>query len=139
MQKINAYIGFNGKCREAMEWYQQCFGGELSIVTFAESPLAEQMPAESQNDVVHSCLSNGNMVLMGSDMTGPHGFVPGNTVSLMISCESEDEINKLFSQLSTDGEVTCPLGEQFWGDTFAAVVDKFGTCWLLNLSKNPQA
>ena len=139
MNQINAYIGFNGKCREAMNFYQQCFGGELSIMTFAESPLAEQMPPESQNNVVHGCLTNGNITLMGSDMVGPQGFVPGNTVSLMIACSSEEEINTLFAQLSAGGQVTCPLGEQFWGDTFAAVVDKFGTSWLLNYGKSPQA
>ena len=139
MQNINAYIGFNGKCREAMGFYRQCFGGELSVMTFAESPLAEQMPAESQNDVMHACLTNGTVMLMGSDMVGPQGFVPGNTVWLMINCNSEDEINTLFEQLSNGGQVTCPPGEQFWGDTFAAVVDRFGTSWLLNYSKTPQA
>lgn len=139
MQQISAYIGFNGKCREAMGFYKECFGGELSIMTFAESPLAAQMPAESQNDIVHSSLTNGTITLMGSDMVGPQGFVPGNTVSLMISCDSEEEINLLFTRLSDGGQVTCPLGQQFWGDTFAAVIDKFGTSWLLNYSKTPQA
>jgi PhnB protein len=139
MQQINAYIGFNGKCREAMAFYQECFGGELSLMTFGESPLAEQMPPESQNNIVHGSLTSGNVTIMGSDMVGPQGFVPGNTVSLMIDCSSEEEINTLFAQLSASGQVTCPLGEQFWGDTIAAVVDKFGTSWLLNYSNSPQA
>ena len=139
MQQISAYIGFNGKCREAMSFYKECFGGELTIMTFAESPLAEQMPAESQNNVVHSNLTSGNMTLLGTDMVGPGGHVPGTTVSLMISCDSEEEINTLFSKLSESGQVTCPLGEQFWGDTFAAVIDKFGTSWMLNYSKAPHS
>jgi PhnB protein len=137
MTQINAYIGFNGKCREAMNFYRKCFGGELTIMTMGESPMAEQMPAESHDTILHCSLSNGAVMLMGTDMTGPQGFVPGNTVSLMIRCSSEEEINRLFEKLCEGGEVTCPLGKQFWGSTFAALGDKFGTSWMLEYSEAP--
>ena len=136
MKNINAYLSFNGQCREAMNFYQQTFGGELTIMTFGESPMAENTPAEAHDNVLHSCLINGDVTLMASDMAGPEGFVPGNTVSLMISCSSHEEITDLFSKLSSDGTVTCPLGEQFWGSTFASLTDKFGINWLLEYSKS---
>ena len=40
MAQLNAYLRFNGKCREAMTFYQACLGGELTIQTVGESPMA---------------------------------------------------------------------------------------------------
>ena len=28
MKIINPYVGFNGRCREAMNFYQECMGGK---------------------------------------------------------------------------------------------------------------
>lgn len=139
MTQISAYVGFNGKCREALTFYQECFGGELSLMTMGESPMAEQMPAKSHDSILHGSLTNGNVMLLGSDMVGPEGFVQGNTVSLMVSCSSEEEINTLFAKLSEHGQIGCPLGEQFWGSIFAALTDKFGTSWMLNYDKSSGA
>lgn len=139
MKQIHAYVGFNGKCREAMCFYQECFGGELSLMTMGESPMAEQMPKESHDDIMHSSLTVGDVMLMGTDMVGPQGCVAGNNVSLMIRCSSEEEINTLFSKLSVGAQINCPLGEQFWGSTFAHLTDKFGTNWMLEYSKAPQS
>ena len=69
---------------------------------------------------------------MGTDMVGPGGFVEGNTVSLMLDCSSEAEINKYFSALSSGGNVNMPLEKTFWAERFGAFTDKFGKSWMLN-------
>jgi PhnB protein len=46
MTQINSYLTFNGNCREAMNFYKDCLGGELNLQTIAESPLADKMPAQ---------------------------------------------------------------------------------------------
>jgi PhnB protein len=135
MTQINAYLIFKGNCREAMIFYHDCLGGELLLQTVAESPLAEQMPLKLQNLIIHGSLTNGTLVLMGADKMDKSRYVKGNTVSLMLNCRSEEEIRTYFTRLSTDGEITHPLEDTFWGALFGGLIDKFGTRWLLNFAR----
>ena len=136
MTRIDAYIAFNGSCRAAMEFYKECFGGELTLLPVAGSPAEEHCPPEMKDQVLHASLINAGLVLMGSDMVGPAGYVKGNSVTLSVNCSSDDEINSFFSKLSEGGEVTDPLGVKFWGATFGMLNDKFGIRWMLNYDKN---
>ena len=137
MTQINAYLHFGGNCREAMTFYKDCLGGELMLKPVEGSPVANQMPAEVRGGILHSTLTTDAFVLMASDMTQTP-IVRGNAVSLCIDCSSEEELSPFFSSLSSSGNVTCPVGKQFWGATFAALTDKYGTDWLLNHDETPK-
>lgn len=54
MTQINSYLTFNGNCREAMTFYQECLGGELFMQTIGESPMAEQMPLPMKESILHA-------------------------------------------------------------------------------------
>ena len=134
MNSIVAYLHFNGNCREAMSFYQACLGGDLALQTVGESPMASQTPPESHQDVMHSMLSSGGIALMASDM-GKGQFVHGNSISLMISYDTEEEINRCFARLSEGGTVQYPLAVQFWGSIYGELTDKFGLTWTMNYDK----
>lgn len=130
MAQIKAYLGFTNGCREAMEFYRGCFGGELSVQTVAESPTAAEMPAEMQERVMHASLESGDLTLMGSDM-GP-GAAGSGLVSLLLECASAEEIERYFERLAEGGRVTQPLVPSFWGSTFGHLTDRYGISWMLN-------
>ncbi|MEO6977227.1 MAG: VOC family protein [Mucilaginibacter sp.] len=135
MNTINPYIGFNGKCREAMTFYQECLRGELELQEVAGSPM-EQHWAGEMNQIFHSSLTvSGTQLLMGSDMVDQSGYHKGNNIALAMGCSSEAEIRALFDKLSVDGKVTAPLKEQFWGAIFGSLEDKYGIRWMLNYNK----
>lgn len=136
MTQVNVYLTFNGNCREAMTFYKECLGGELSLQTIGESPMAEQMPPQMKQGILHSTLVNGGLIIMASDMAGEQGVKRGNSVSLMLNCSSEEEIRTFYSNLSAGGKATHPLEETFWGALFGDLVDKFGNPWLLHYDKN---
>ncbi len=135
MSQIAPYLGFNGTCREAMTFYQQCLGGDLTLNTVADSPIADQMPPEAANNILHSTLQNGGATLLGSDMMGAKP-VQGNNVSISLDCGSEEEINRFFSALAVGGHITHAVKVEFWGGTFGALTDKFGINWMLTYDKN---
>ena len=135
MTQINSYLTFNGNCREAMTFYKQCLGGELVLQTVGESPMADKMPPQMKKSILHSTLTRGSLVLMGSDMVGEQGVIKGNTVSLMLNCSSEEEIKNCYSNLSKGGEATHPLENTFWGALFGDLTDKYGNHWLLHFQK----
>lgn len=131
MPKISPYLNVDD-ARAALNFYKECFGGEIYIMTVAETPIAKQMPPEAQNKVMHSSLTSDDVSILISEMRGPEGFVRGNTVSMMVNCASEAELNQFFAKLSPGGQVMMPPGQQFWGAIFSSFTDQFGIQWLLN-------
>ena len=136
MAAINAYLTFNGKCREAMTFYKECLGGELNIQTIGESPMASHMPAQMKEHILHATLTRGDMVLMGSDMVSEDGLKKGNAVSMALSLNSEEEIRNCYRKLSQGGNANHPLEDTFWGALFGDLTDKYGNHWILNFTRS---
>ncbi len=135
MTQIFAYINFAGNATEAMNFYKDCLGADLVIQKVGGSPVEAYCPASMKDQVMHSALTKGPLLLMASDMQGPGGFTGGNTVALSLNCSSEEEINTFFTRLSAGGTIVDTLGVKFWGAIFGVLVDKFGIRWMLNYDK----
>ena len=131
MSQIAPHINFNGTCREAMTFYQQCLGGELTLHPVAGSPMADMVPAEAANNIPHAVLVSGTSTLLGSDMmTGR--IEQGNNMTVSVDCGSNLEINHLYAALAEGGHITHALKAEFWGATFGTLTDQFGTKWMFN-------
>lgn len=132
MIQISPYLTFNGNCREAMTFYRECLGGDLTFQTVAETPIADQCPAGMQDHIMHSTLVMDDAVLMATDMTQSDGVKTGNDMAVSVNFESKDEINACYSKLSSDGKVIKPLEESFGNSLFGVVQDRYGKVWMLN-------
>ena len=136
MSVINAYLSFNGKCREAMSYYKDCLGGELTFQPVEGTPMEANCPGAMKQHILHSMLQKDSMVLMATDMVGPEGFIKGTNMSLSVSCSSEEELKNYFTTLSKEGKILDPLSERFWGSVFGCLVDKYGVMWMFDYHKN---
>jgi PhnB protein len=131
--RLNPYLSFRNNAREAMEFYKDVFGGELTTSTFADFH-ASQDPAED-NLVMHSQLeSPSGLTMMASDTPARMEFNPGNTYSISLSGEDDAELRGYWEKLSDGGAVSMPLEKAPWGDTFGMCNDKFGVAWLVNIA-----
>lgn len=129
--QINPYLRFNDdKCKEAMEFYKNAIGGELTMQTVGESPMAGEMP-EGQNKIMHATLKNGNAVILASDMMRDKAKV-GDNIAVSINYDTMEEGRKAFDALSQGGEPFMPFEKVFWGDYFGVFTDKFGIEWMIN-------
>ena len=135
MKAYQPYLNFDGTAKEAMTFYQQCLGGELSIQTFGD--VNAPFPG-AENRVMHARLDNGPAFLMASDSMPGTGVIQGNNVHVNIDCGTLEEIEKFFPALAEGGTVTMPLDNTFWGARFGMLTDKFGIHWMMNyeLPKN---
>lgn len=133
--QIYSYLTFNGNCREAMTFYKECLGGELTFQTVGEMSLATKMPKRMKDCILHAMLAKGALVLMASDMVGEEGLIRGNRVSLSLHCSSESEIRNCYTELSSGGLVNHALEENFSGALFGELTDKYGNHWILNHKK----
>ncbi len=134
MKRLNAYLRFNGNCKQAMEFYQKCLGGKLNVMTVGGSPMAAQV--KDKNQVIHSALDADGMVLMASDTMGMMELSKGNTCVLCISGDDRKAIEGYFSKLSAGGKVTQALSEMFFG-MYGTLTDKFGVDWMFQIDKTP--
>ena len=136
MTQISSYLTFNGNCKEAMTFYKKCLGGKLMLQTIGESPMADKMPQQMKECILHSALTKKSLVIMGSDMVSEQGLIKGNAVSLMLNCSSEKEIRACYANLSDGGRATHPLHVSFWGALFGNLTDRYGNHWILHFDKN---
>ncbi|MDX5371206.1 MAG: VOC family protein [Pseudomonadaceae bacterium] len=132
--KIHAYLIFDGQCAEAFRFYQQALGGELQLMSFADSPACGDVPAEHRERTMHACLSVGGELLMGSDcMPGdPYEGIKGCHIS--IQAEDMVQAERLYRALSAQGSVQMELQRTFWAEGFAMLSDRFGVAWMVNCS-----
>jgi PhnB protein len=131
--RLNPYLGFRDNAREAMNFYQSVFGGEITRSTFGEYQASED-PAE-QDKIMHSELTTpSGFSLMASDTPKSMDLPTSSSVTVSLSGENEAELTGYWEKLVEGGSVTMPLNKAPWGDSFGMVVDKFGTNWMVNIA-----
>lgn len=133
MPTLNPYLTFSGNCREAMLFYKECLGGELSFTVVGESPVASQVPPQMKDYILHAHLKTTELDLMATDMQ-PEKLNEGNAVHLCLVCKTEEETRTLFEKLSAGGNVKQPLSEMFFG-LIGTFTDQFGKSWILECNK----
>ena len=130
--QMTTYLSFKGQCETAFKFYEECLGGRLgAIFRYAGSPLADQVPADWQDRVMHGSLTIGDQVLMGGDVA-PDRYEEPRGFSLSLQIKSTTDAERVFRELARDGRVVMPLEQTFWAARFGMVVDRFGVPWLIN-------
>lgn len=130
--QLNTYLSFRGDCEAAFTFYEECLGGKLgAIFRYAGTPLADQVPADWQNKVMHGSLAIGEHVVMGGDVA-PDRYEKPKGFSLSLQMKNTTEAERIFELLSKDGTVLVPLEKTFWAARFGVLVDRFGIPWLIN-------
>lgn len=131
MKGLITYLTFNGNCREAMLFYQDCLGGELTLQTVGDTPAKTGLPDHMRQFIVHSTLKRENLSLMGTDMVGDEGLIKGNNSSILIECSTKEEAKEVYDKLSEKGRRTHPVKKDYWGALFGGLKDKYGNHWLI--------
>ncbi len=133
VSRLNPYISFAGNARQAMEFYQSVFGGELTLNTFGQYGPPD---ADYADQIMHGMLeTDQGFALMGSDTPpGMKDVTPGNNIVVSLSGD-DDVLREYWEKLSGSGTVSMPLEKQVWGDEYGACTDQFGIAWMVNISQ----
>lgn len=131
MKGISPYITFSGNCKDAMAFYQECLGGELSIQLVGDSPLGGSAVSPVRDMVLHAVLKYNDSFIVGTDLVGDHGLSRGNGTSLLVEFSSEREIRDVYEKLVINGRPTHPIQATFLGGLFGDLEDQFGQSWML--------
>jgi PhnB protein len=129
---VQAYLSFDGRCEEAIEFYQRTLGAEVQmLMRFKEAPEGTcPISPATDNKVMHACVRIGETNVMMSDgrCTGKANF---QGFCLSISAANEAEADRLFAALADGGNVAMPLAKTFFSPRFGMVDDRFGMHWMV--------
>jgi predicted 3-demethylubiquinone-9 3-methyltransferase (glyoxalase superfamily) len=114
---IHPCIWYDGNAKAAAEFYCTVFPGAKITV---DSPMVV------------------NFELYGQKFMGLNGgpmFKTNPSISFLIICEEDNEIELLWKALSEDGMVMMPLDKYDWSERYGFVQDKFGLAWQIMKGK----
>ena len=137
---VQAYINFNGNCKEAVKYYAEIFGtDEPQIMYFREMPPNPdfELPEEALDLVLHTSLVIHDTTVMFSDIFPGMPFIVGNNISLTVLSNDMNEVESLFAKLKEEGSVEMELQETFWSKCYGSLTDKFGIVWQFSYEENP--
>jgi PhnB protein len=130
--QLNPYLNFNGQCEAAFKFYEECFGGKIqTLMTWGDSPMADQVPTEWREKIIHTSLIVGDTGLLGTDAP-PDSYEKPRGFSVTIQIEDAAEGERIFNLLAENGMVQMPFQQTFWANGFGMLVDRFGIPWMVN-------
>ncbi len=132
---IRSYLFFDGRCEEALEFYRNALGAEVTmLMRFKESPEPPKegcaLPPGSEDKVMHSEFRIGDTTVMASDgrCEGQPNF---QGFGLALRAPDEAKAEQFFHALADGGQVQMPLAKTFFSPRFGMVADRFGVSWMV--------
>jgi PhnB protein len=132
--QVQAYLNFDGRCEEALEFYRKALGAEVTMLMrykeCPEPPPPGMLAPGSDNKVLHASFRIGETTLMAADChcQGKPAF---QGFSLSITAANEAQADRFFAALGDGGKVKMPLAKTFFSPRFGMVDDRFGIGWMI--------
>lgn len=130
MQRIIPHLWFNDEAEEAVNLYVGLFknSGIISKTIVPDTPSGDAMILDFKLCSLRFNAING----------GPY-FKLNPSISLMVSCDSVEEVDTLFEALSVNGVELMPLGSYGFSKRYAWIQDRFGLNWQLFYNESDKA
>ncbi len=119
---------FEGRAEEAMNLYVSTIPN--SRIVEIKRYGAEGPGPEGSVILAHFSLSTQSIFCSDSFVRHPFAFTP--SISLFISCTSDEELERIADALAA-GDYLMPRGNYGFSRKFAWFNDRFGVSWQLNL------
>jgi PhnB protein len=133
--KSSIHLTFAGQCEAAFRFYERCLHGTIvTLLTYGDSPMAAQVPAEWRGKIVHATLAFGESQLAGADVL-PRDYELPRGFFTLLDMKDPAEAERVFDTLSDGGTIRMPLQETFWAIRFGVLVDQFGIPWEINCGR----
>lgn len=126
-QSLSPYINFQGRAREAREFYHKVLGGKLDLQAANEQGALR--PAGPGDRIMHARLDADGARIIGTDGHPDYPAKVGENMAVALSGTDKGRLNKIFNQLADGGTVKSPLADVGW------LTDRFGINWMVSVDK----
>ncbi len=131
--QLSPYVNFQGRAREAMEFYHKVLGGNLDLQTLNEQGVSK--PAGPGDSIMHARLEADGALIIASDGHPRYPAKVGENMAIALSGTDKDQLTKIFNDLAEGGKIKMPPTEQPWGAYVGWLTDKFGIDWMVTIDK----
>lgn len=146
--KTTTHLNFRGDAREALEFYQSVFGGQISIATYGDFGMPQDIPG-ADKVVFGEVETEDGFRVMGYDIPGQSDGTPNNANStrrengttiteqpffLSVRGATLEEVQEVWSKLSPGASVIEPLAASAWSPGFGMLTDRFGVTWSIDVA-----
>lgn len=116
------FLTFSGNCKEALTFYQTCFGGALRFEFFEGLRGYEQMP------VINGSLVSNSINIHGSDLVHDEGRILGNHIAIFMQCANAEARKVLVEKLQLNKKVPFTRNDN---EKLVEITDAFDIRWVL--------
>jgi PhnB protein len=139
MLKTTPFLLFDGNCREAMTFYNECLGGQLTLSKLGDTPMKDMFPPEKHDRIINAYLKAGDIEISATDWMASPAFDPvqGNMSAIYVTGVSYDELKPVFDKLK-DGDNNTRLQElhEMPFGIYGQFYDRYGVQWLFKGGSN---
>lgn len=139
MLKTTPFLLFDGNCAEAMTFYHNCLGGDLTMTKLGDTPMKDMLPPEKHERIINAHLKSGDIEISATDWMASPEFDPvkGNTFAIFVTGDSQEELQPIFDGLR-DGDNNTRLQElhEMPFGIYGQLYDKFGVQWIFRGGKS---
>ncbi|MFF5234936.1 VOC family protein [Dactylosporangium sp. NPDC000521] len=120
------HLNFRGEARQALEFYQSAFGGEIVLVPHAD-------------DVEHvmwgQVRADNGFHVMAYDVPAALSYDAGDkAVFVSVRGTDADEITTYWKALSSGATIVQDLAPSGWSPLYGMLKDRFGVTWVLDVA-----
>ena len=127
------HLNFRGDARAALAFYRSVFGGELTVVTYADAH-SVQDPAEADQVMWGQVVADNGFVVMAYDVPSRLPWDAGESpFFISLRGEAADEISAFWEKLSEGAAVVQPLAPAQWVPLYGMLKDRFGITWVVDV------
>jgi PhnB protein len=121
--QVGPFVNFQGRAREAMEFYQKVLGGKLDLQTGPGDRIG------------NARLEADGVLIIGSDGHPDYPPKVGDHMAIAIGGADKARLTRIFNALAEGGRIKGPLTAQPGGGEAGYLVDKFGINWAVTIEK----
>ena len=140
MLQSTPFLLFDGDCVEAMTFYHECLGGELTLTRLADTPMKDMLPLEKHDRIINARLVSGAVDISATDWMASPEFEPllGNMSAIFVTSDAHDELKTVFDRLARGASEQWfqPLHEMPFG-LYGQFFDRYGVQWIFRAASSP--
>lgn len=128
------HINLRGTARDALEFYQSVFGGNLIVVTYEDAHNV-QNPDEANQIMWGEVASSEGFHVMAYDVPSATPYDAGQIPYFVsVRGKTTDEITGYWNKLAAKGTIKAPLAPAGFSPLYGMVTDQFGVTWVLDVA-----
>jgi PhnB protein len=138
MLRCTPFLLFDGNCAEAMTFYHEALGGELTLTKLGDTPMKAQFPSEKHGRIINAYLKSEGVEISATDWMASPDFDPvqGNMSAVFVIGDTYDSLKTVFDKLR-DGDNNQRLQElhEMPFGIYGQFYDRYGVQWIFRGDK----